>query len=98
QRNLLVGEGVHFGPADYDHADRYTFAQKRRRQHGAKATTNPWKLRLDPRRDVIDMDRPAFDNGESSRIVTAGKARRVGARKGSKPGGQPQPVNPAPAG
>src|SRR5215831_5145259 len=63
QRNLLVGEGVHFGPADYDHADRYSFAQKRRRQHGAKATTNPWKLRLQPRRDVIDMDRPAFDNG-----------------------------------
>src|SRR5215831_1042378 len=92
QRDLLVGEGVDFGPADYDHADRYSFAQKRRRQHGAKATTNPWKLRLDPRRDVIDMDRPAFDNGESSRIVTADRASRVGQGKGSKPGDEPQRV------
>src|SRR5215831_3962842 len=92
QRDLLVGEGVDFGPADYDHADRYTFAQKRRRQHGAKATTNPWKLRLQPRRDVIDMDRPAFDNGEASRIITADRASRVGQGKGSKPGDKPQRV------
>src|SRR5215470_18314397 len=92
QRDLLVSEGMDFGPADYDHADRYSFTQKRRRQHGAKATTDPWKLRLQPGRDVIDMDRPAFDNGESSRIITADRTSRVGQGKGSKPGDEPQRV------
>src|SRR5439155_21576245 len=80
----------HFRPADHDRADRYPFAQKRGRQHGTKATANPWKLRLQPGRDVIDMYRPAFDDGQSSWVITADRANRVGRGKGPKLSNEPQ--------
>src|SRR5262249_24595342 len=59
---------------------------------GAKATTDPWELCLQARRDVLNMDCPAFDDGESSRIITADRASRVRQGNGPEPRDEVQRV------
>src|SRR5262249_39296255 len=85
QSDLPISEGLDLGPADYYHADRHPFVQQRGRQHGAKATTAPGELCLQARRYVLNMDCPAFDDGESSRIITADRASRVRQGNGPEP-------------